>query len=36
MLSLKTKFFFGESTISWREMQITEELDLNETSQENR
>ena len=32
MLSLKIIFFFGEMTTCWREMQITEQLSLNETS----
>ena len=33
MLSLKIIFSSCEMTISWRKMQITEQLSLNETSQ---
>ena len=33
MLSLKIIFLFCETTICRRKMQITEELNLNETSQ---
>ena len=36
MLILKIIFFFCETTIYWRKMQITEQLSLNETSQKNR
>ena len=36
MLSLKVIFFICETTICWRKMQITEQLNLNETSQNNR
>ena len=35
MLSLKIPFIPCETTISWRKMQITEQLNLNETSQKN-
>ena len=33
MLSLKVIFFFCETIILWRKVQITEQLNLNETSQ---
>ena len=32
MLSLKIIFSFCERTVSWRKMQITKQLNLNETS----
>ena len=33
VLNLKITFIFCERTICWRKMQITEQLNLNETSQ---
>ena len=33
MLSLKIIFFFCETTMCWRKMQITVQLNLNETNQ---
>ena len=33
MLSLKIILVFCETTICWKKMQITEQLNLNETSQ---
>ena len=32
MLSLKIIFFFCDKIVCWRKMQITEQLNLNETS----
>ena len=32
MLSLKIIFFFCKKTVCWTKMQITEQLNLNETS----
>ena len=36
MLSLKIIFLPFRTTIGWRKMQITEQLNLNETSNKNR
>ena len=36
MLTLKIIFLFCETTIWWRKMQFTEQLNLNETSQKKR